>query len=120
MENIFDRQAAIENEFDEPLRDVVAGFIPQGLTAPEVAEVLEVNPRSLRTFCENSSLRFPADQPARSERIRRGRRNGARTRQLELNGKRQCLTAWAEEAGLNRSTVAMRLKRGKSLAEALA
>lgn len=120
MESIFDRKAEIESEFMEPLRDVVAGFIPLGLTRIEVAETLEIDPRSLRTFCENERISFPPNQPGRRERIREGRRHGRGITLIDYEGRRQCVTAWAEEFGMKRETLSKRLQRGKSIREALA
>jgi len=120
MEKIFDRKAAIENEFCEPLREVVAGFVPMGMTRVEVAETLDVDPRSLRTFCEKNEIQFPRNQSGRRDRIRDGSRRGRRANLLELDGRSQCLTAWAEEFGLKRTTLTQRMRRGKSFREALA
>ena len=117
--SIFTRQHAIEREFDEPLRDVVAGFIPLGMTAPSVAETLGVDPRSLKAFCQKTRIRFPANQPERAERIRATLRHGPHARTLALNGRRQCLAEWAEEYGIKPDTLRMRLNRGKPLATAL-
>jgi hypothetical protein len=118
-QSVFECASKIEREFEEPLRDVVAGFIPMGMTRVEVAETLEVDPRSLRTFCEQAGIHFPRYQPGRRERIREGARRSGRARILECDGRRQCLTAWAEEAGIKRSTLATRIRRGKNLREAL-
>jgi hypothetical protein len=117
--SIFDRQSAIITEFQEPLRDVIAGFVPLGMTRVEVAETLEVNPRSLRTFCEQTGIRFPRNQPDRRERIRESMRHSRRARILKHSGREQCLAAWAEEYGINRRTLQTRLRRGMSLRDAL-
>jgi len=128
MENsIFDRASQIETEFAEPLRDVVAGFIPLGMTRREIADTLEVNPTSLQRFCAEQHITFPdsrtghfADQArdARRDRIRRTKR--ARAPQLSLNGESLSVAEWAERAGLGRHTLHMRLRRGKSLRDAIA
>lgn len=118
-DSIFVRQTAIETEFAEPLRAVVAEFIPLGLTRVEVAETLEVSPRSLRQYCEQTGIRFPRNQSGRRERIRNTMRNGSRARIIEHNGRQQCLSAWAEEYGLKPTTLSKRLHRGKSFADAL-
>jgi len=88
------------------------------MTRVEVAETLEVNPRSLRTFCERSDIHFPLRSTGRNERIRETRRTHGRARMLELGGRRQCLTAWAEEYRLNVKTLHKRL-RTRTLADAL-
>jgi hypothetical protein len=85
----------------------------------EVAETLEVNPRSLRTFCEQTGIRFPRNQPDRRERIRESMRHSRRARMLNHSGREQCLAAWAEEYGINRRTLQTRLRRGMSLRDAL-
>jgi hypothetical protein len=110
--SIFDCARQIENEFQEPLRDVVAGFIPLGMTRVEVAETLEVDPRSLRKFCEQSEIHFPRNQPDRRERIRESIRRSRRARIIEHNGRRQCVSAWADEYNISVQTLHSRLRRG--------
>lgn len=117
LPSIFDRQASIVREFDEPLRDVVAGFVPMGMTRVEVAEALDVDYRSLRTFCEREQISFSPNQPGRLEKIR-GKRNG-RARRVRMNGVTLCLSEWAERAGVNYRTLQTRLRRGMSLSAAL-
>lgn len=46
-------------------------------------------------------------------------RNKRNNTTLTHDGRTQCLVAWAEETGLQRSTISARLKRGWSVAEAL-
>ena len=117
MKRLLDRAQTIQREFDEPLNDIIGGFIPMGLTRVEVAETLDVDPRSLRTYCEKNEIHFPRNQSGRRERIRDTRRRRAAT--YELDGSRYCLTELAEMNGLKRTTLRMRLSRGKSLREAL-
>jgi len=119
LPSIFNRQSAIVNEFDEPIREVVSGFIPMGITRVETAETLGVSVASLRTFCEKTDIRFPRNQPGRAERIRDTMRRGPRARRLSLNGRSQCLSAWAEEYGIHYETLRKRLDRGRTLREAL-
>ena len=118
LPSIFNRQSEIVNEFQEPLRDVVAGFIPMGMTRIEVAETLEVDPRSLRTFCEQSNIHFPRNQPGRAERVR-GSANG-RARIIRYAGRSLCVSEWAREYGIKPLTLHKRLQRGKSFRDALA
>ena len=120
LPSIFDRQSAITSEFEEPLRDVVSGFVPLGMTLPSTAEALGVDPRSLRKFCNETSIRFPRNQPDRAERIRDTMRRGSRARILSLGRRRQCLAEWAEEYGMNADTLRKRLARGYDLRTALA
>ena len=117
--SIFQAARKIEREFDEPLREVVSGFIPMGMTRVETAETLGVSVASLRTFCEKTDIRFPRNQPGRAERIRDAMRRGPRARRLSLNGRSQCLSAWAEEYGIKPDTLRVRLNRGRPLREAL-
>ena len=47
------------------------------------------------------------------------RRNTSTNRYLTLDGKTQCISAWAEETGLHKETIRCRLKKGWSVEEAL-
>ena len=47
------------------------------------------------------------------------RRNTSTNRNLTLDGKTQCLSAWAEETGLHKETIRCRLKKGWSVERAL-
>lgn len=115
--DIFSMQSRIEREFGEPLSDVVSGFIPLGLTRIETAETLEVSPSSLRRFCEQSGIHFPVNQPGRRDRIQSSMRQ--RAGQVSFAGERRSVAEWAERYGINRQTLHSRLRRGKSLQEAL-
>ncbi len=46
-------------------------------------------------------------------------RNYSRNRMLTFNGKTQCVQDWAQELGIGRSTILLRLKSGKTTEEAL-
>ena len=46
-------------------------------------------------------------------------RNYSRNRLLTLNGVTKCLSDWADDAGVNRATLAFRLEHGMSLEEAI-
>ena len=45
-------------------------------------------------------------------------RNYSRNHLITYNGRTQCLTDWADELGINRATLLMRLKRGKTVEQA--
>ena len=115
--SIFQSIRRIEREFDEPIREVVAGFIPLGYTRRDVASVLEVSPESMRQFCRDHRIAFPQNQPARTERIRESKRSRAPA--LELGGQRRSVAEWAELYGIKRSTLHSRLRRGWNPHEAL-
>jgi predicted site-specific integrase-resolvase len=117
--SIFQVTRKIEREFEEPIREVVAGFIPMGMTRVETAETLGVSVASLRTFCEKTDIRFPRNQPGRAERIRETMRRGPRARRSTIAGRTQSLTEWAEEYGIKRNTLYQRIRRGDSLRDAL-
>jgi hypothetical protein len=46
-------------------------------------------------------------------------RNTRHTRMITFNGRTQCLQDWATEIGISHATIASRLKRGKTVGEAL-
>lgn len=46
-------------------------------------------------------------------------RNYSRNHNLTYNGRTQCISDWANEVGVNRSTILFRLKSGKTVGEAL-
>jgi len=46
-------------------------------------------------------------------------RNTRKTLNIKFRGKTQCLTAWANEIGMSRQTLSIRLKRGWSVEDAL-
>lgn len=117
LPSILNRQSSIVNEFQEPLREVVAGFIPMGMTIPSTAETLGVDPRSLRKFCNQANIRFPVNQPDRVERIRHTKRRAAP--KLALGRTRQSVAEWAEQCGISRYTLHKRLQRGWSLSDAI-
>ena len=117
--SIFQAVRKIEREFDEPIREVVAGFIPMGMTRVETAETLGVSVNSLRNFCEKTDIRFPRNQPGRAERIRETMRHGPRARRSTIAGRTKSLTEWAKEYGIKRNTLYQRLRRGDSLRDAL-
>lgn len=117
LPSIVNRQTRIENEFQEPLREVVSGFIPLGMTCPSVAETLGVDPHSLRQFCRAARIRFPRNQPERAARIREAKRQSAP--KLALGRERRSVAEWAELYGMKRCTLHKRLQRGYSLSDAL-
>ena len=45
-------------------------------------------------------------------------RNYSRNHLITYNGETKCLSDWADELGINRATVYMRLKRGKTIEQA--
>lgn len=125
--NIVSRRSFIEREFDEPLRDVVAGFIPLGLTRRETAETLGVSVSSLRRFCEREEVRFPTlserrhrgghfveqTEERRRERIAQSMR--AKAPLVEFRGQSLPLAEWSDRLGISADTLRHRVARRGSL-----
>jgi AraC-like DNA-binding protein len=125
--DIFSRRRMIEREYEEPLRDVVAGFIPLGLTRRETAETLGVSLSSLRRFCAQSDIHFPGlserrirgghfveqTEARRRDRICQSMR--ARAPRVAYRGLELPLSDWAERLGVSKQTLRNRIVRGGSL-----
>lgn len=108
METIGQARGRIEEEFDEPLVDVIRGYAAEGMkySCPAVADVLEVTPESLKSFCRRQDIRFPV-RPME----RRGASPGRPPRLHRENGQEKSLTAWAMDLGVAPCTVHKRLRR---------
>lgn len=102
------RKASIESEFDEPLREVVAGFAKMGHSRPLTAETLEVSVESLKSYCRRQRIHFRRS-PMEHREIR-----GRPGRMITHEGRTQSLSAWAYEFGVAPCTVHKRLRtRGR-------
>jgi len=102
------RKAAIESEFDEPLRDVIHGFAQMSYSRNVVAEVLEVTPDSLKSYCRRMDIRFK-HSPVEHQQIR-----GRPPRLIRHDGRVQSLSAWAYDLGVAPCTIHKRLRlRGR-------
>jgi hypothetical protein len=75
METIRQAARVIEQEFDEPLRDVVEGFMQMGYSMPYIAEVLNVSVSSVKHFCVRAGLRRSGYPPIHREIPGRPRRD---------------------------------------------
>lgn len=126
------KRTALESEYQEPLRDIVTGFIPLGTTRRETAESLGVGLHSLTKFCAAEDIRFPGvnerrrtrrhfsteDEHARRRAISTTMRRNSK-RKYTRNGRTQSLSDWADQAGIPESTLRSRIKRGMNMDKAL-
>ena len=105
---ILQRARAIEREFDEPLRDVVAGFADMGYSRRLVADALDVTFESLKHFNRREGIHFPR-APLEKREIR-----GRPRRMIRHAGREMGLSEWAAEFGVAPCTIHKRLRtRGR-------
>jgi hypothetical protein len=121
MENLMPKPSihaaarAIEAEFAEPLRDVLAGFFIQRHTIASVAQVLEVSPSSLAAYCRAQHLQPYSETLAR----RRGpythpnvtslaMRRAAR-RKIQWQGRSLSAAGWEAVTGIPRDRIRKRI-----------
>lgn len=98
----------IENEFDEPLRDVVKGYAVMKFSRSLVAEALDVSIDSLTTFSRREGINF-SRRPMQHREI-----PGRPPRMIRHNGREQSLSEWAAELGVAPCTIHKRLRtRGR-------
>ncbi len=95
----------IEREFEEPLRDVIAGYAEMGYSRRLVAETLEVSFESLKHYNRRENIRF-CRSPIEHREIK-----GRPPRMIRQNGREQSLGAWADELGLSKEGVRQRIRR---------
>jgi hypothetical protein len=110
MKTLMQCKTEIEQEFDEPLRDVVEGFAQMSYSRRLTAEVLGVTPASLRSYCHRAQIRF--DRSPKEHREIRGRP----PRLVRHAGREQSLSAWAWDLGISVEGVRRRLRVNGSLA----
>jgi hypothetical protein len=103
MDTILRRQRAIEREFEEPLRDVVAGFVEMGYSHRLVAEALEVTAPSLRRYMRTQGVPM-----ARQPLVRAGTGRPAQT--IRYGGRERTARAWATDLGVCPATVWWRVR----------
>lgn len=77
METIMLRRRVIEREFQEPLRDVVSGFVEMGYSHRMIAQALDVTAVSLRRFMERRGLRMASNPHVLAAPRGRPRRDGS-------------------------------------------
>lgn len=94
----------IEQEFDEPLAQVVGGYASMGYSKPLLAEVLEVTEPSLRMFCHRQRI------PFRHSPIEHRDISGRPPRIIRHAGREMSLTEWAIEMGVAPCTIHKRLR----------
>ena len=104
METITQGKTRIETEFDEPLRDVVAGFAEMGYSRRLVAETLDISFESLKHFNRRESIAFPRS-PAHHREI-----SGRPPRRIRHDGQEKGLSEWAFELGVSPCTIHKRLR----------
>lgn len=102
---------AVEAEFNEPLRDVVAGFVVMKTPARTVADALECPPDVLSRFAKKQGLHLHG-----LHRVRRGSKHRrmiseAMSRWHRTEGRGQ-FKEISELTGLPKSTISSRLKKG--------
>ena len=106
METIREAQRRIEQEFDEPLRDVVHGYVVEmGYSMPLLAEVLEVSVSSIKHFCSRQRIRG-RHSPLEHREIR-----GRPPRIHRECGRELSLSEWASELNLSVEGVRKRISR---------
>lgn len=101
------RKKEIEQEFDEPLRDVVTGFADMGYSMPYVAETLEVSVSSVKHFCSSRNQRIHFSRSPQHHREIPGRP----ARRIRHNGQEKTLNQWAWDLGLSVEGVRKRIKK---------
>ena len=57
MASLRQRKTQIEAEFEEPLRDIISGFVQMGHSMPYIASTLEVSSSSVKHYCAAQSIR---------------------------------------------------------------
>lgn len=94
----------IEDEFGEPLVDVIAGYAEMKYSRRMVADVLEVSFESLKHFNRRHKIRF-ARSPIEHREIK-----GRPPRMVRSAGRTMSLTGWARELGVAPCTIHKRLR----------
>jgi len=121
---IQEKASDIEAEFDQPLVDVIAGFIGDGESLASTARILEVSQGSLKAWAIKRGLIAPArTRHTIGYSSDHGRRTWAGKphchRMLRHDGEWLSLTEWAERAGIDRQTIHARLRLGWSVDSAI-
>lgn len=110
MDTLMQAKPRIETEFDEPLCDVVSGFVEMGYSRTLIADTLEVTVPSLRKFAKVNGIRFNR-RPIEHREIR-----GRPGRRIRHAGREMSLTGWAQELGVSPCTIHKRLRTRGSVA----
>lgn len=105
MDTIVKAARRIEQEFDEPIADIVVGYSKMSYSIPLVAEILEVSEPSLRMFCHRRNIRFPRSPTEHRDII------GRPPRKIRHSGRTDSLSGWADALGVSVSTVHRRVSR---------
>lgn len=101
----------MEAEFQEPLRDVVAGFVEMKTPATTMADALECPLRVLVGYAKQEGLRLPGHNWTRRDSDHRRMISDGMRRWHRTNG-RGTFTEISELTGLPKSTISARLRKG--------
>lgn len=115
MKPIMQKKEALEQEFEEPLRDILLGFVEMGHSMSLVAEALGVTLPSLKKFCSVEKIRFSRRPIHKRQRGRFGLSNPA-ARPINFQGQTMSLRECADQLGLSSAALGQRLQRDASTA----
>lgn len=119
FQRIAEKMAVVEREFGEPFWEVVRGFAEQRRSRQEVAEILEIDPRTFQRLLDTAApagIPWP-DCTSRSRRWQESRRGPASEKQKASSRRSQKLAVAASVKARTRITPE-RLELGLALHEA--
>lgn len=123
-----DRIAAIEAEYNCPMKETVEGYFRDGEDIVTAAAILELRPLELRTWCEANGVtwhrfkvrRIPRGAPGRADVRRKISRMAKRRWGSPWMGGRQVSSAeLSEMSGISQRTIRARIAAGLTAAQAI-
>ena len=131
---IIDLKTWNEEEYGEPLGNIIGNYLSAGESLRSTAEILQIKTSVVLAICRKEGIQIPAGKrrpglPATQEtkaRISAGTSRGLRRRRqgynvhlLEFQGTTASLAEWSDTVNVERHTLNMRLRRGWSTERAL-
>lgn len=114
----------IQEEYEQSVVEVVAGYFADGESMRSTAEILGVSVKSLGCFAREKGLpppRVPSTLKTKAAAHRANIRAAARRRhrRISYNGETLSAIEWAERFNLPRDAIVKRIRRGWSVESAL-
>lgn len=123
-----DRIAAIEAEYNCPMKETVEGYFRDGEDIVTAAAILELRPVELRAWCEANGVawhrfkvrRIPRGAPGRADVRRKiARRQTERCGCGWMRGRRVSSAELSEMCGISQRTIRARIAAGLTAAQAI-